>query len=55
MYIGAQVMVYLIVWLVEVCCRWHVGEETSEVVSKRAVCIGEKPWEVKSVFMFVWS
>ena len=41
-YIGAQVMVDLVVWPAKACWRWHVGESTPDIVSKRSFLIGDK-------------
>ena len=42
MYLGAKVMVDLAVGTDKVFWRYHVGYSTSDVVSKRAVFIGDK-------------
>ena len=47
-------MVDLVVWLVEVFCRRYMVDTASDVVSERAVWIGENPWEARSVSLCSW-
>ena len=42
MNLGTKVMLDLVVHPDEVCWRWNMLELTSDVVSNRAVCIGDK-------------